>query len=165
MSTKAKGPLHAEALQRAEERIAIHELIRLGVGRHEDLRLLQKVGLPTHTRTHWAHTLSCTGMHMDAPRGCAADLQVALLDDEALPTRDSLQLVREGVLREEWRSQREAVILEQLQYSNFESCSDKESQMLQDQVLALQQVGGGRGEGGAAAHVPPCGQPPRGRCM
>lgn len=32
-----------EPVQKAQERLAIHELIRVGVGREEDLRLLQNV--------------------------------------------------------------------------------------------------------------------------
>lgn len=44
---------HLGQYQRAEERLALHELIRVGVGRQEDLRLLYNVS------ARFQETLEC----------------------------------------------------------------------------------------------------------
>lgn len=36
--------MNGAAVRRAQERLALHELLRIGLGRQEDLRLLQNVG-------------------------------------------------------------------------------------------------------------------------
>ncbi|EFJ52278.1 hypothetical protein VOLCADRAFT_115922 [Volvox carteri f. nagariensis] len=69
-----------EPLQKAQERLSLHELIRVGVGRQEDLRLLQNVAMQS----------AC------------------------LPATSVAQLLREAALREEWRSGREAALLDSL---------------------------------------------------
>lgn len=41
------------ALKCAEERLILHEILRLGVGRQEDLRLVQKVGQTVSRSDHY----------------------------------------------------------------------------------------------------------------
>ncbi|GAX82173.1 hypothetical protein CEUSTIGMA_g9601.t1 [Chlamydomonas eustigma] len=99
-----------EAFERAQERLILHELIRLGVARQEDLQLLQKVGG------------SC-------------------LEGHALSAAHAAHLIRECSLREEWRCEREAYLLNSVGSSSWLSCGETMDQMkLVDQFTALQQI-------------------------
>ncbi len=49
--------MEGAALQKAHERLALHELLRIGLGRQEDLRLLQNVGQEPVQPCSLSHTM------------------------------------------------------------------------------------------------------------
>ncbi|GLI63857.1 hypothetical protein VaNZ11_006967 [Volvox africanus] len=102
-----------DTLQKAQERLSLHELIRVGLGRQEDLRLLQNVAIQA----------AC------------------------LPAASVAQLLREAALREEWRSGREAALLESLRsfggllgLGPGGGLSADDGRLLSEQMMALTEM-------------------------
>jgi hypothetical protein len=146
-------------MERAQERLAIHELVRLGLGRQDDLRLLRNVGLLHSWGAHDACVLCihmCVAWRTSRLRGrgpggvprthgvlnagrTANGLQVAI-QSSTLPGASCQQLLREAALREEWRAGREAGLLAKLRGSGLVALTQQDGQMLSEQLHAFVQV-------------------------
>ncbi|GFH17077.1 uncharacterized protein HaLaN_13624 [Haematococcus lacustris] len=94
---------------RASERLSLHELIRVGLARQEDLVLLR------HVRAHMSVLLIARLRGRREALPGTWPRQIGVVEEAELPTAAAQQLLKECQLREEWRTAREAALLQQVQ--------------------------------------------------